>query len=132
MVSVRPLIFAQEQRGRSAQEGVNELYGIDATPTTISAITDKVWPLVEAWQNRPLEKIYPIVFLDALHVKLRREGKVENTALYTVLGVDLEGHRDALGHWVGDGGEGTNFWLNVISDLQAQGGTIFSSPVWTD
>lgn len=113
--------YARGNSTRDIQSMLDELYGIDVSPATISAITDKVWPLVEAWQNRPLEKIYPIVYLDALHVKLRREGKVQNTALYSVLGVDLDGHRDVLGHWVGDGGEGANFWLSVITDLQSRG-----------
>jgi putative transposase len=106
---------------RDIQETLQELYGVNVSPTTLSAITDKVWGLVEAWQNRPLASLYPIVYLDALHLKLRHEGKVENIAVYTVLGVDLEGHRDALGHWVGDGGESSNFWLSVVSDLQNRG-----------
>lgn len=113
--------YARGNSTRDIRAMLEELYGIDVSATTISAITDKVWPLVEQWQSRPLEKIYPIVYLDALHVKLRREGKVQNTALYTVLGVDLDGHRDVLGHWVGDGGEGANFWLSVITDLQTRG-----------
>lgn len=106
---------------RDIQAMLEELYGIDVSATTISAITEKVWPLVEAWQNRPLEKIYAIVYLDAIHIKLRREGKVENVAVYTVLAVDLEGHRDVLGHWIGHGGEGANYWLSVVSDLQSRG-----------
>jgi transposase-like protein len=69
----------------------------------------------------PLAAIYPIVYLDAIHLKLRREGKVVNTAVYVVLGVDLEGQRDVLGHWVGDGAEGANFWLSVVTDLQTRG-----------
>jgi len=77
---------------------LQELYGIDVSPDTISKITDKVWPLVEQWQNRPLAKVYAILFLDALHIKLKRNGKVENVAVYNVLGVDLEGHREILGH----------------------------------
>jgi transposase-like protein len=77
--------------------------------------------LVEAWQNRPLATVYPIVYLDAIHLKLRRESKVLNTAVYVVLGVDLEGQRDVLGHWIGDGAEGANFWLSVVTDLQARG-----------
>ena len=81
-------------------------------PATISAVTDKVWSLVEAWQNRPLAAVYPIVYLDAIHLKLRRDGRVLNTAVYIVLGVDLDGQRDVLGHWVGDGAEGANFWLS--------------------
>jgi len=114
-------LYARGNSTRDIQAMLEELYGIDVSATTISAITDKIWPLVEQWQSRPLEKLYPIVYLDALHVKLRREGKVQNTALYTVLAVDLEGHRDVLGHWVGDAGEGANFWLSVISDLQSRG-----------
>ena len=114
-------LYARGNSTRDIQAMLEELYGIDVSAATISAITDKIWPLVEQWQSRPLEKLYPIVYLDALHVKLRREGKVQNTALYTVLAVDLEGHRDVLGHWVGDGGEGANFWLSVVSDLQSRG-----------
>ena len=114
-------LYARGNSTRDIRAMLEELYGIDVSPTTISAITDKIWPLVEAWQNRPLEKIYAIAYLDALHVKLRREGKVQNTALYTVLAIDLDGQRDVLGHWVGDGGEGANFWLTVITDLQTRG-----------
>jgi putative transposase len=114
-------LYARGNSTRDIRSMLEELYGIHVSATTISAITDKVWPLVEQWQNRPLEKLYPIVYLDALHEKLRREGKVQNTALYTVLGVDLDGHRDVLGHWVGNGGEGANFWLSVITDLQTRG-----------
>jgi transposase-like protein len=106
---------------RDIQETLRELYGVEVSPTTLSAITDKVWSLVEEWQNRALASIYPIVYLDAIHIKLRHEGKVENIAVYTVLGVDLEGHRDILGHWVGNGGESSNFWLSVITDLQTRG-----------
>jgi transposase-like protein len=114
-------MYAKGMSVRDIQEQLNELYGVEVSPTTVSAITDKVWGLVEAWQSRPLAAIYAIVYLDAIHLKLRRESKVENTAVYIVLGVDLEGHRDVLGHWVGDGGEGANFWLSVITDLQTRG-----------
>lgn len=88
---------------REKQETLQELYGVDVSPSTLSAITDKVWELVESWQSHPLASIYPIIYLDAIHIKMRRDGKVENTAVYVVLGVDLEGHRDILGYWVGDG-----------------------------
>jgi putative transposase len=114
-------LYAKGVSTRDIEETLEELYGIDVSAATISAITDKIWPLVEAWQNRPLAAIYPIIYLDAIHIKLRREGRVENTAVYTVLGVDLEGHKDVLGHWVGDGGEGANFWLSVVTDLQTRG-----------
>jgi putative transposase len=114
-------MYAKGMSVRDIQDNLAELYGIDISPTTISAITDKVWELVEAWQSRPLAAIYPIMYLDAIHIKLRRESKVENTAVYIVLGVDLEGHRDVLGHWIGDGAEGANFWLSVVTDLQNRG-----------
>lgn len=114
-------MYARGMSVRDIQETLQELYGVDVSPTTLSAITDKVWSLVEDWQNRPLASLYAIIYLDAIHIKLRREGKVENTAVYVVMGVDLEGHRDVLGHWVGDGSESANFWLSVITDLQSRG-----------
>jgi len=114
-------MYAKGMSTRDIQEMLEELYGIDVSPETISAITDKVWPLVEEWQNRPLMSQYAIVYLDAIHIKLRREGKIVNVAVYNVLAVDLDGHKDILGHWVGDGGEGANFWLSVVADLQARG-----------
>lgn len=114
-------MYAKGLSVRDIQDTLEELYGIDVAPATISAITDKIWALVEAWQARPLSSIYPIVYLDAIHINLRRDGKVENTAVYIVLGVDLEGHRDVLGHWIGTGAESANFWLSVITDLQTRG-----------
>jgi transposase-like protein len=97
------------------------MYGVDVSPSLISKVTDKVWEAVEEWQNRPLEAIYPIIYLDAIHLKLRQEGQVKNTAVHVVLAVDLNGHRDVLGHWVSDGAEGANYWLTVMSDLQNRG-----------
>ena len=114
-------MYAKGMSVRDIQETLRELYGVEVSPTTLSAITDKVWELVEAWQNRSLASLYPIIYLDAIHIKLRRERKVENIAVYTVLGVDVEGHRDVLGHWVGEGHETSNFWLSVITDLQSRG-----------
>ena len=114
-------MYAKGMSVRDIQETLEELYGVAVSPTTLSAITDKVWALVEAWQNRSLASIYPIIYLDAIHIKLRRETKVQTTPIYTVLGVDVEGHRDVLGHWVGEGSESANFWLSVISDLQSRG-----------
>jgi putative transposase len=114
-------MYAKGMSTRDIQDMLSELYGIDVSPETISAITDKVWPLVEAWQNRPLALVYAILYLDAIHIKLKRDGKIDNVAVYNVLGVDLDGHREILGHWVGDGAEGANFWLSVITDLQNRG-----------
>lgn len=114
-------MYAKGVSVRDIQAMLTELYGIDVSPDTISAITDKVWPLVESWQNRPLAPIYAMLYLDALHIKLKRDGKIATVAVYNVLGVDLEGHREILGHWIGDGAEGANFWLSVITDLQNRG-----------
>jgi putative transposase len=114
-------LYAKGMSTRDIQQTLEELYGVDVSATTISAITEKVWTLVEAWQNRPLESIYAIIYLDAIYLKIRREGKVVNTAVYNVLGVSLDGQKDILGHWVGDGAEGANFWLNVVTDLQNRG-----------
>ena len=114
-------MYAKGMSVRDIQATLQDLYGVEVSPTTLSAITDKVWELVEDWQNRALARVYPIVYLDAIYIKLRHESKVENIAVYTVLGVDVEGHRDILGHWVGDGNESSNFWLSVITDLQSRG-----------
>lgn len=114
-------LYAKGVSTRDIQATLQDLYGVEVSAATVSTVTDKVWGLVEAWQNRPLQAIYPIVYLDAIHLKLRRDGRVQNTAIYIVLGVDLEGGRDVLGHWVGDGAEGANFWLSVVTDLQARG-----------
>jgi len=102
-------------------ESINDMYGIELSKDQISTITDKILPLVDEWRNRPLESIYPIVYLDCIHIKLKREGKIMNTAVYVCLGIDLEGKKDILGHWIGDGGEGANFWLSVVTDLQSRG-----------
>jgi transposase-like protein len=114
-------LYAKGVSTRDIQETLQELYGVEVSAQTISTITDKVWSLVEAWQSRPLAAVYPIVYLDCIHLKLRRDGRVLNTAVYIVLGVDVDGGRDVLGHWVGDGGEGANFWLSVVTDLQTRG-----------
>ena len=114
-------LYAKGLSVRDIQAMLQDAYGVEVSPATISTVTDKVWHLVEAWQSRPLASVYPIIYLDAIHFKLRRDGKVVNTAVYIVLGIDLEGQRDVLGHWVGDGAEGANFWLSVVTDLQARG-----------
>lgn len=114
-------MYARGMTTRDIQSLLEETYGLELSAAAISQITDKVWPLVEEWQSRPLEECYALLFLDCIHIKLKRDGKIQNTAIYTVLAVNLEGHKDILGHWVGDGGEGSSFWLSVIEDLQARG-----------
>ena len=114
-------MYAHGMSTRDIQNHLEETFGMDVSPTTISAITEKIWPLVEAWQTRSLEAVYPFVFLDAIHLNLKRDGRIQNTAVYICLGVSSSGHKDILGHWVGDGAEGANFWLSVITDLKNRG-----------
>lgn len=114
-------MYAKGLSTRDISATLQDLYGVEVSATTISAITEKILPLVEAWQNRPLEAVYPVVFLDAIHVHLRREGRVESTAIYIILAVDLQGRKDVLGHWVGDGAEGAKFWTHVLGQIQARG-----------
>ncbi len=114
-------LYARGVSTRDIEDTLLELYGVRASAATISAVTDKVKGEVQAWQSRPLEEIYPIIFLDAIHMSIRRNGKVSNTAVYVVMGVNTQGYRDILGHWIGDGAEGANFWLSVVTDLQTRG-----------
>jgi len=114
-------MYAKGMTTRDIQTHITELYGIDISPTLVSNITDKIVHLAEAWQNRPLEKSYPIVFFDAIHYKIRDESrKVTSKAAYTCLSVDFEGHKDLLGLWIGEA-EGANFWLNVLTELKNRG-----------
>jgi transposase-like protein len=114
-------MYARGMTQRDIEAQLAEMYGIEVSAQTISTITNKVWPLVEAWQSRPLAAVYPILYLDAIHYKLRKDHKIENRAIYIVLAVDLEGYKDVLGHWVSDGEEGASFWLSVVTDLNNRG-----------
>jgi putative transposase len=100
---------------------LEDAYGVEIAPQTLSAMTDKILPRVAEWQNRPLAEVYAVVFLDALHVKIRQNGKVLSTAVYIAFGIDLDGSREVLGHWVGDGAEGANYWMGILSDIQQRG-----------
>jgi putative transposase len=101
-------------------EHLAEMYGLEVSTAKISLITDKLLPLITEWRNRPLESVYPIVFLDAMHFKVRVEGKVVPKAFYTVLAVTPEGKKDILGLYLSEA-EGARFWLGVLSDLKARG-----------
>ena len=119
-------LYAKGTSTRYIADTLADIYGVEVSAGTISAITDKVWPLVEEWQNRPLSNLYPILFLDALHLKLRRDSKIENVAIYIALAVDVDGRKDVLGMWVevpdrfGED-EGAKFWLKVLTELQQRG-----------
>jgi transposase-like protein len=97
-----------------------EVYGADVSRQTISTITDKVMEGMAEWQNRPLDPVYPVIFIDAIHVKIR-DGKVANRPIYVALAVTCEGRRDILGLWAGDGGEGAKHWLHVLTELKNRG-----------
>jgi transposase-like protein len=97
-----------------------EVYGAELSRQTISTITDKVIDGMTEWQNRPLDPVYPVIFIDAIHVKIR-DGKVANRPIYVALAVTCEGHRDILGLWAGDGGEGAKHWLQVLTELKNRG-----------
>jgi len=101
-------------------EHVSEIYGISVSTAAISAITDKIIDTVKAWQQRPLDSHYPFVWLDAIHYKVRAQGHYQSRAVYTVLGLNLEGKKDVLGLYLSES-EGANFWLGVLSDLQNRG-----------
>jgi putative transposase len=97
-----------------------EIYGAEVSKQTISTITDQVMEGMAEWQNRPLDRVYPVLFVDAINVKIR-DGKVANRPVYVVMAVTVEGTRDILGIWAGDGGEGAKFWLQVFTDLKNRG-----------
>jgi len=99
---------------------LEELYGVTTSPATLSTITDRVIDEVKAWQGRPLESVYPFVWLDAIHYKVKENGGIRSKAVYCMLGVNREGIKELLGMYVGEN-EGARFWLSVISDLQNRG-----------
>jgi putative transposase len=99
---------------------LTEMYGLEVSPAKISQITDRLLPVITEWRNRPLETIYPIVFLDAMHFKVRVDGKVCSKAFYSVLGVNKSGVKDILGLYLSEN-EGAHFWLSVLNDLRARG-----------
>ncbi len=99
---------------------MQEMYGVEVSAGLLSKITDKLLPLITEWRNRPLESIYPIVFLDAMFFKAREDGKVITKTVYNILGVNQYGHKDILGFYIADS-EGSHFWLGVLNDLKARG-----------
>lgn len=99
---------------------LTEMYGLEVSPAKISQITDRLIPVITEWRNRPLETVYPIVFLDAMHFKVRVDGKVSSKAFYSVLGVNKSGVKDILGLYLSEN-EGAHFWLGVLNDLRARG-----------
>ena len=113
-------MYALGMTVRDIQSHLHDMYGVEVSPSLISDVTDSVMEEVRAWQERPLESLYPIVYLDALMVKMRQDGKVENRAVYTAIGINMDGEKSVLGLWVG-GTEGAKFWMSVLMNLKNRG-----------
>ena len=105
---------------RDISTHIHEMYDMDISHDTLSAITERIMPLVKEWQSRPLDALYCIVWLDAMHYKVKDQGKVKSRAVYNILGIDKEGKKDLLGVYVSEN-EGANFWLSVLTDLHSRG-----------
>lgn len=113
-------LYARGMSYNDICEHLEELYGLIVSSASLSAITDRVLDDVKQWQNRPLESVYPIVWLDAIHYKVRHQGSICTKAVYCVIGLNREGRKDLLGLYIGEA-EGSRFWLTVLSDLQSRG-----------
>jgi transposase-like protein len=116
-------IIALYARGASygdIRDHLSEMYDLDVSPATISRVTDKILPLIQEWRNRPLEAVYPFVWLDAIHYKVRHEGRVVTRAVYCIIGLNQDGYKELLGMYIGEN-EGAKFWLQVLTDLQNRG-----------
>lgn len=121
-------MYGKGMSQRDISEHIEELYDLPISPQTISRMTDKIIPLVEEWQNRPLESSYPFVFMDAIHYKVKQNNRILSKAAYVVVGINMDGMKDVLGIWIGEN-ETSKFWLKVLTDLKNRGVqdvTIFS------
>jgi len=113
-------MYAKGMSQRDIEDNLREIYGADIPQTMISKITDKILPEVNEWQNRPLEAIYPVIYFDGIVFNSRQDGKIISKCVYSVLGIDMDGHKDILGVWIGEN-EGASFWAGVCSDLKKRG-----------
>ena len=113
-------MYAKGTSTRDIQLHLEDIYGLELSPSSISRITDQVMEYVTEWQARPLESVYAIVYFDAIHYKVRDDGQIKNKAVYTCLGIDTEGQKELLGLWISES-EGANFWLGVITEIRNRG-----------
>lgn len=113
-------LYARGMSTRDISEQVNELYGFSLSAEMVSKITDRIIPAISEWQTRPLESVYPFIFMDAIHYKVKDDGRIQNRAAYIVIGVNLEGNKDILGIWIGEN-ESSKFWLGIMNDLKNRG-----------
>ena len=121
--SIEDVVLSLSARGMTHGDiaaHLADVYGSQVSKTTISTITDTVMAGMNEWQNRPLDPVYPVVFIDAIHVKVR-DGQVANRPIYVALAVTVDGNRDVLGLWCGDGGEGAKYWLQVLTEVKNRG-----------
>ena len=117
-------MYARGMSTREIQGHLEEIYKVEVSPTLISNVTEEVMEEVKSWQSRPLDAVYPIVYLDALVVKIRETGQVRNKAIYVMIGVNMQGNKEVLGLWAGSHGnnaEGAKFWLQVLTELKNRG-----------
>ena len=113
-------MYAKGMSTRDIEDHLRDIYGVDVSPGLISRITDKIMPAVAEWQSRPLEAVYPIVFLDGIIFKVRKDAKVVNKCLYTVLGINMDGRKEILGIWMSEN-ESASFWTTVCNELKNRG-----------
>jgi transposase-like protein len=113
-------LYAKGMSTRDISQQIEELYGFSLSAEMVSKITDRIAPEIKVWQQRPLEGIYSFVFMDAIHYKIKEDGRIVNRAAYVVLGVTVDGSKDILGIWIGDN-ESSKFWLGVLNDLKNRG-----------
>jgi putative transposase len=114
-------LYAGGMTTRDIRRHLAKIYGVDVSPELISRVTDGIIDELREWQTRPLDAVYPIVYIDALVIKVRDNGTVINKAAYVAIGVDVEGRKHVLGVWLGDGGEGSKFWLTVLTEIRNRG-----------
>ena len=113
-------MYSKGMTVRDIQEHLSSLYGIEVTSGLISQVTNKIIPVIREWQQRPLQEVYVHVVMDAIHYKVRQDGRIVNKAVYIVIGIDTDGYRDILGMWVGEN-ESARFWLKILGDLKERG-----------
>lgn len=113
-------MYAKGMTTGDIESNMKELYGVDISDSTVSRITDRVMPLVKAWQERPLEEVYAVVYMDAIHYHVRSEGRIVKRAVYVAIGIDMSGKKDVLGMYVGEN-ESAKFWLSILNGLKNRG-----------
>ena len=113
-------MYAKGMTTSDIEAHIKDIYGLECSDTTISRITDKILPLVREWQSRPLEEIYAVVFMDAIHFHVRSEGQIIKKAVYIAIGINMDGIKEVLGMWVGEN-ESAKFWLSVMNSLKNRG-----------